>query len=347
MRYTLLPNSTLKISQLGLGTMTFGVQNTLADAFEQLNYAIANGINLIDTAEMYPVPPSKETYGLTEEYIGQWIEKFKKRGDVILATKIIGPVRQPDTPIRNSQRLDKLNIQQALNSSLKRLKTDYIDLYQLHWPERKTNIFGQLTYNYPTDEEKNDSFLETLEALNDEVKAGKIRYIGVSNETPYGLMRYLNLAKQHNLPKVLTIQNPYSLLNRTFEVALSEICYYEDVKLLAYSCLGFGTLTGKYLNGQKPEGARNTLFNRFVRYSSEQAIKATEAYVALAHEFGLSPAVMSLAYVNNQPFNASTILGATTLKQLRENIDSLNVTLSQDLLIEINRIHTQYPFPSP
>ncbi|WPC73611.1 NADP(H)-dependent aldo-keto reductase [Vibrio porteresiae] len=344
MQYTRLANSSLEISKLCLGTMTYGEQNTQADAFQQLDYALERGINFIDTAEMYPVPPKTETQGKTEEFIGNWLEKSGKREKIILATKVSGPSRI--NHIRENMALDHRNIHQAVDDSLRRLKTDYIDLYQVHWPQRNTNMFGQL--NYPDQEEKSAvSLIETLEALNDIVKMGKVRYIGVSNETPWGLMSYLRLADKHDLPKVVSIQNPYNLLNRTYEIGLSEISHYEGIQLLAYSPMAFGILSGKYLNGAKPHGARCSLFERFQRYFTPQGIKATEAYVNLAKEFGIDPAQMALAFVNQRPFVGSNIIGATTMDQLKSNIDSLEITLSDELLARINEIATVYSNPCP
>ncbi|KJY72438.1 NADP(H)-dependent aldo-keto reductase [Vibrio nigripulchritudo] len=339
-----LPHSTLEISPLCLGTMTFGEQNTKAEAFSQLDYALERGINFIDTAEMYPVPPKEETQGRTEEYIGNWLEKSGKREKIVLATKVAGPRGIPY--IRDNMALDWRNIHQAVDDSLRRLKTDYIDLYQIHWPERQTNCFGQLNYPYP--EEQHDTpILETLEALADIVKQGKVRYIGLSNETPWGVMSYLRLAEKHGLPRAVSIQNPYNLLNRTFEVGLSEIAHHEGVELLAYSPLAFGVLSGKYLNDARPDGARCTLFERFVRYFTPNGIKATEAYVNLAREHGLDPAQMALAFVNQRPFVASNIIGATTMDQLKSNIDSLDVNLSEELLNSLQEIGVQYSNPCP
>ncbi|CCN48025.1 putative aldo/keto reductase 2 family protein [Vibrio nigripulchritudo MADA3029] len=339
-----LPHSTLEISPLCLGTMTFGEQNTEAEAFSQLDYALERGINFIDTAEMYPVPPKEETQGRTEEYIGNWLEKSGKREKIVLATKVAGPRGIPY--IRDNMALDWRNIHQAVDDSLRRLKTDYIDLYQIHWPERQTNCFGQLNYPYP--EEQHDTpILETLEALADIVKQGKVRYIGLSNETPWGVMSYLRLAEKHGLPRAVSIQNPYNLLNRTFEVGLSEIAHHEGVELLAYSPLAFGVLSGKYLNDARPDGARCTLFERFVRYFTPNGIKATEAYVNLAREHGLDPAQMALAFVNQRPFVASNIIGATTMEQLKSNIDSLDVNLSEELLNSLQEIGVQYSNPCP
>ncbi|ENP7459180.1 NADP(H)-dependent aldo-keto reductase [Vibrio fluvialis] len=344
MQYTKLPHSSLEISKLCLGTMTFGEQNTQAEAFSQLDYALERGINFIDTAEMYPVPPKAETQGKTEEFIGNWLEKSGKREKVVLATKVAGPRNVPY--IRENMALDHRHIHQAIDDSLSRLKTDYIDLYQLHWPQRQTNTFGQLNYPYP-DQQEEVTLIETLEALSDLVRMGKVRYIGVSNETPWGLMTYLRLAEKHDLPRMVSIQNSYNLLNRSFEVGLSEISHYEGVKLLAYSPMAFGVLSGKYLNGARPTGARCSLFERFQRYFTPQGLKATEAYVNLAREFGLDPAQMALAFVNQRPFVASNIIGATNLQQLKSNIDSLELELSEELLLKIQEIGTLYSNPCP
>lgn len=344
MRYHKLPHSSLEVSKICLGTMTFGEQNTKQEAFDQLDYAVERGINFIDTAEMYPVPPKQNTQGVTESYIGDWLSHSDKRQKVVLATKVAGPRNVPY--IRENMSLDRRNIHQALDDSLARLKTDYIDLYQLHWPQRKTNCFGQLNYPYPDDNEE-VTLIETLEALNELIKVGKIRYIGVSNETPWGVMTLLKLAEKHDLPRIVSIQNPYNLLNRSFEVGLSEISHHEGVELLAYSPLAFGCLSGKYLNGQKPESARCSLFERFVRYFTPQGIEATQAYVDLAHKHGLDPSQMALAFVNQRPFVASNIIGATNLDQLKSNIDSIDVTLSDELLEELQIIGARYSNPCP
>ncbi|MDU4095035.1 MAG: NADP(H)-dependent aldo-keto reductase [Pantoea sp.] len=346
MHYHRIPHSTLEVSQLGLGTMTFGEQNSEADAHAQLDLAVNCGINFIDTAEMYPVPPRPETQGRTESYIGNWLKARGNRDKIVLATKVAGPSRGSDAGIRPAQVLDRKNIRVALEASLKRLNTDYIDLYQVHWPQRQTNCFGKLGYQY-TDTSVPVTLLETLEALAEQVRAGKIRYIGVSNETPWGVMRYLQLAEKHELPRIVSIQNPYSLLNRSFEVGLAEISQHEGVELLAYSCLAFGTLSGKYLNGARPAGARNTLFSRFTRYSGEQSQQAIAEYVELARSHAIDPAQMALAFVRQQPFVASTLLGATTLEQLQSNIDSYQLTLSSELMEQLEAIHRRYTYPAP
>lgn len=344
MQYNKLPHSTLEVSKICLGTMTFGEQNTQQEAFEQLDYAVERGVNFIDTAEMYPVPPQAKTQGRTEEYIGHWLKQSGKREKVILATKVAGPRNVPY--IRDNMSLDRRNIHLAIDDSLKRLQTDYVDLYQLHWPQRQTNCFGQLNYPNP-DSQEEVTLIETLEALAELIKAGKVRYIGVSNETPWGVMSLLRLAEKHELPRIVSIQNPYNLLNRSFEVGLSEISHYEGVQLLAYSPLAFGCLSGKYLNGQKPSGARCSLFERFVRYFTPQGIKATETYVNLAREHGLDPAQMALAFVNQRPFVAANIIGATNLEQLKSNIDSLDVELTDELLQGLQEIGTTYSNPCP
>ncbi|ELV8623907.1 NADP(H)-dependent aldo-keto reductase [Vibrio cidicii] len=344
MRYSKLPHSSLEISKICLGTMTFGEQNTEQDAFAQLDYAVDHGVNFIDTAEMYPVPPKAETQGLTEQFIGNWLGKSGKREKVVLATKVAGPRNVPY--IRENMSLNRRHIHTAINDSLQRLQTDYVDLYQLHWPQRQTNCFGQLNYPYP-DAQEEVTLIETLEALTELVNTGKVRYIGVSNETPWGVMSLLRLAEKHDLPRIVSIQNPYNLLNRSFEVGLSEISHYEGVQLLAYSPMAFGCLSGKYLNGAKPAGARCSLFERFQRYFTPQGIKATQAYVALAQEAGLDPAQMALAFVNQRPFVAANIIGATSIAQLKANIDSINLELSEEVLTKIQEIGTTYSNPCP
>ncbi|WP_194437635.1 NADP(H)-dependent aldo-keto reductase [Vibrio fluminensis] len=344
MKYHKLPHSSLEVSKICLGTMTFGEQNSQTEAFNQLDYAFERGVNFIDTAEMYPVPPKQQTQGATEEYIGNWLDKSGKREKVVLATKVAGPRNVPY--IRDNMKLDRRNVHQAIDDSLTRLKTDYIDLYQIHWPQRETNTFGQLNYPYP-DNLQEVTLIETLEAMAELIKAGKVRYIGVSNETPWGVMSLLKLAEKHNLPRIVSIQNPYNLLNRSFEVGLSEISHYEGVELLAYSPLAFGCLSGKYLNGQRPEGARCSLFERFVRYFTPQGIAATQAYVDLAHRHGMDPAQMALAFINQRPFVAANIIGATTMAQLKDNIDSIEITLSDELLKDIQEVGTTYSNPCP
>ncbi|MGF1757826.1 NADP(H)-dependent aldo-keto reductase [Photobacterium sagamiensis] len=344
MEYHQIPHSSLEVSKICLGTMTFGEQNTEAEAHNQLDFAFERGVNFIDTAEMYPVPPKPETQGLTETYIGNWLKHSGKRDKVILATKVAGPRSLPY--IRNNMALDRRNIHNAVETSLNRLQTDYIDLYQLHWPQRETNCFGQLNYQYKEDH-SGVTMTDTLDALAELVRAGKIRYIGLSNETPWGVMSYLNLAAKHDLPRVVTIQNPYNLLNRSFEVGLSEISHHEGVELLAYSPLAFGTLSGKYLHGARPEGARCTLFERFSRYFNPQGVAATQAYVDIANKHGLDPAQMALAFVNQRPFVASNIIGATNLTQLEANIASIDLNLTEEVLSDLEQVGISYSNPCP
>ncbi|MEC7885450.1 MAG: NADP(H)-dependent aldo-keto reductase [Pseudomonadota bacterium] len=342
MQYRKLGKTEEKVSVICLGTMTFGEQNSESDAHEQLSYAISNGVNFIDTAEMYAIPPKKETQGLTESYIGSWIKKYKKRDKYILATKVAGPGMDY---IRGGTRLNKKQINEAIDSSLKRLKTDYIDLYQVHWPERDSNFFGELDY-LPN---MNLGVLieETYETLNKAVESGKIRYIGVSNETPWGILEYLRIHEKNNFKKIVSIQNPYSLLNRVYEIGLSEISYREHIGLLAYSPLGFGVLTGKY-QSKYPKNSRLGLFGDwFTRYSTPQSKKATTQYIKIAKEFNLTPTQLALAFVNTRPFVTSNIIGATTMKQLKENIDSINIKVTQEMLESINDIHKASPNPAP
>jgi aryl-alcohol dehydrogenase-like predicted oxidoreductase len=346
MKYSQLGNTGIQVSRICLGTMTFGEQNTEAEAHAQLDYAFDAGVNFIDTAEMYPVPPRAETYGQTERYIGSWLRRSGRRDRVILATKVMGPSEDLHYVRDGSTRLDRRNIELAVNDSLQRLGTDYIDLYQLHWPDRRANYFGKLGYVH----DPNDVPIpleETLEVLGRLVEAGKVRFIGVSNETPWGVMRYLQIAAERGLPRIVSIQNPYNLLNRSFEVGLAEIAHREAVGLLAYSPLGFGVLTGKYLDGQRPEGARLTRFQRFQRYTKEVAQAPVRAYVETARRHGLDPAQMALAYVNSRPFLTSTIIGATTLEQLATNIASIDLELPEEVLAEIEAIHLRHPNPCP
>ncbi|MEZ5697947.1 MAG: NADP(H)-dependent aldo-keto reductase [Nitrosomonas sp.] len=347
MHYRNLGSSNTKVSIICLGTMTWGQQNTRAEAFEQMDYALAEGINFFDTAELYSVPPKAETYGRTEEIIGEWFKTSGQRNKVILASKIAGPGTDWIPHIRQGKTtFNQKFIKNALDASLKRLQTDYIDLYQLHWPERRTNYFGQLGFT-PKDETQQTPFIETLQALDQQIQAGKIRYIGLSNETPWGVMRFLQLAEQYNLPRVVSIQNPYNLLNRSYEVGLAEVSWREKVGLLAYSPLGFGTLSGKYLDNEKPAGSRLDLFPHYTRYSSPNATDAIEQYVVLAKKYRLDPAQMALAYINSRPFLTSTIIGATTMEQLKTNIDSIKIELSAEALDGIEAIHYLRPNPSP
>ncbi|RTR34974.1 NADP(H)-dependent aldo-keto reductase [Shewanella atlantica] len=347
MEYRRIPHSSLDVSELCLGTMTWGEQNSQEEAFSQLDYAIGEGINFIDTAEMYPVPPKAETQGETEQILGNYLKKSGNRNNLVIATKVSAPGGKSDY-IRPNMALDWRNIHEAVDASLERLQIDTIDLYQIHWPDRNTNFFGELSYQQIDDNEKQTPIIDTLEALADLVKSGKIRYIGVSNETPWGLMKYLQLAEKHGLPRVISVQNPYNLLNRSFEVGMAEISHREEVPLLAYSPLAFGALSGKYLDNQWPEGARLTLFKRFARYTgSQMALEATKAYVELAREFNMSPAQMALAFVNSRKFVSSNIIGATSLEQLKENIDSINTSISPELLIRLDELAQIYRLPCP
>ncbi|MFC4259511.1 NADP(H)-dependent aldo-keto reductase [Marinobacter lacisalsi] len=340
-----LGRSDLDVSLICLGTMTWGQQNTEQEAFEQLDYAVGEGINFIDAAEMYPVPPRPETQGLTEQYLGNWLAQRGRRDDLVIASKVAGPGNGL-TYLRNGPRLTRDHIREACETSLKRLQTDYIDLYQVHWPDRSTNFFGQLGYRH-RDNEDYTPIEETLGALHELVQEGKIRHVGLSNETPWGAMKYLQLAEKHGWPRPATIQNPYNLLNRTFEQGLAEVAHREDMGLLAYSPLAFGMLTGKYLDGKRPDNARMTLFKRFVRYQGERAEQATRAYCDLARAHGLTPAQMALAWVNSRRFVTSNIIGATTMEQLRENIGSATVELNDELLQALEELHREFTYPCP
>lgn len=334
----------LEVSVIGLGTMTWGQQNSEADAHAQLDYAVAHGVNFIDTAEMYPVPPMAETQGRTEAYLGTWLRRRGGRDQVIVATKVTGPADFPW--LRGGPRPSRDHIRRALDDSLRRLQTDYVDLYQVHWPDRNTNYFGRLGY-VPGADDHAVPIEETLGALADAVAAGKVRHVGVSNESPWGVAQYLRLAEARQWPRIASIQNPYSLLNRSFEVGLAEFAHREQVGLLAYSPLGFGVLSGKYLGGVRPAGARLTLFSRFQRYTSPQAEAATRAYVELARAHGLDPAQMALAYVAARPFVTSVLIGATTMSQLAPDIAAGALALPDAVIRGIDAIHRDHPFPSP
>ena len=348
MEYRPLGKTDVKVSKICLGTMTFGEQNTEADAHQQLDYAFEQGINFIVAAEMYPVPINAETQGRTEQYIGTWLKQRSDRDKIILASKVAGPGRKEALGhLRDGPRLSKEHILQACDASLKRLQTDYIDLYQVHWPSRSTNYFGQLGYRYGKDHHP-ETIEETLKALGELVAAGKVRQIGLSNETPWGVAEYLSLAKEFNLPRIVSVQNPYSLLNRSYEVGLAEFAHRSSVGLLAYSPLGFGVLSGKYVNGQRPEGTRLTRWGQyFTRYTHEHAQKTTQKYVELAQKHGLDPAHMALAYVNSRPFLTANIIGATSMEQLRSNIASADLVLSDEVLKGIEAIHDAHPNPCP
>jgi len=341
-----LGQSGIEVSRICLGTMTWGEQNSEAEAHAQLDAALDFGVNFIDTAEMYPVPPMASTYGETERCIGSWLKARNNRDKVILATKVMSRSDDLSYVRDGNMQLDHKNITAALDASLERLQTDYVDLYQLHWPDRKTNYFGQLGYRHPEVDES-VPIEESLQVLADLVRSGKVRHIGISNETPWGAMRFMQLAETRGLPRAVSIQNPYSLLNRTFEVGLAEISHREQLGLLAYSPLAFGTLSGKYLNGAQPADSRLTLYSRFSRYTSEVAQLAIAAYVALARQHGLDPAQMALAYLHSRPFITSTIIGATTMGQLQSNLDSINLILDDDIISGIEAIHQRYPNPCP
>jgi aryl-alcohol dehydrogenase-like predicted oxidoreductase len=346
MKYNFIPNTNIRVSRICLGTMTWGRQNSIEEAFEQMDYALEEGVNFFDTAELYPVPAKKELYAVTEEFIGKWFKERGNRSEVILASKIAGPA--PFTKHIRTTGFSPDSIREAVEGSLQRLQTDYLDLYQLHWPERVTNYFGQRGFPDAEDDAWRDNIHQVLETLSELMVNGKIRHIGISNETPWGTMRYLEEHKVHsNLPRVLTIQNPYCLLNRLFEVGLSEICQRSKIGLLPYSPLGFGVLSGKYLGGVIPRKSRLSLFPNYNRYSGEIAVLATEAYAEVAKKHGLSLAQMSLAFVNTRSFVTSNIIGATTMEQLKENIASIDISLSKELLEDIEAVHQKYPNPAP
>ncbi|AWI25315.1 aldo/keto reductase [Flavobacterium pallidum] len=345
MNYTFLPGTNIKVSTLCLGTMTFGRQNTEPEGHQQIEMALEHGINFIDTAEMYPVPALEKNYGSTENIIGSWIKNTGKRNEIVLATKIAGANRGLPY-IREDLRYTPQTVRESVEKSLRRLQTDYIDLYQLHWPERKSNMFGQLGFSITDDawEDNTQIVVETMSAL---IAEGKIRHFGISNETPWGLMRFLEEGKKHRLTKTITVQNPYSLVNRSLETGLSEVLFRENVGLLAYSPLGFGILTGKYGQRQNHPEARLNQFPNFTRYNSEEARKAAASYVDLAKQNGVSPSQMALAFVQAQPFVSSTIIGATSLAQLKENIGSIHVIITPEILSGIEKIHRKFPNPAP
>lgn len=348
MEYTKLGDSDLNVSRICLGTMVWGDQNSEAEAFEQLDCGAALGVNFIDTAEMYSVPSRPETYGASETILGNWTRKRGNRRQLVIATKVVGPCGDWMPHIRDGgTRLDRPNIEQALEGSLRRLQTDYVDLYQLHWPQRKTNYFGRLGYTHePTPDWIPPE--ETLEVLAGLVKEGKIRAVGVSNETPWGLMRFLSAADTLDLPRVVSIQNPYNLLNRSFEVGLAEVCMRENVACLPYSPLGFGVLSGKYLRDPGAEARLNRPeFKRFTRYTNPIPRLATGKYAEVAERFGLDMAQMALAYVNSRPFVASTIIGTSNIDQVRDNVASLDLKLDEDVLKAIESVHKTHPNPAP
>lgn len=345
MKYASLGGTGLQVSRICLGTMTFGTQNGEADAHRQLDYAIARGINFIDTAEMYSVPSTAESYGRSETFIGTWLKR-QERDEVVIATKISGPSRGLKWIRNGDLAFTRKNIREAIEGSLARLQTDYVDLYQLHWPDRNTPLFGQ----YQFDPDKERAFVpleETLSALAELVREGRVRHIGLCNETPWGVMQFLHLAEKHGLPRVASVQNAYSLLNRSWEMGLAEVGFREQLGLLAYSPLAFGLLSGKYLANAQASGRLN-LFPGFAqRYSKVNVQPAVAAYAELAKQHGLTPLQLALGFVASRSFVASTIIGATTLEQLREDIDGCNVTLSDDLLKAVEAIHLRYCNPAP
>jgi aryl-alcohol dehydrogenase-like predicted oxidoreductase len=347
MRRNRLGRTDIEVSALCLGTMTWGEQNSEAEAHAQLDRALDVGINFIDTAELYPVPPRAETQGRTEAYIGSWLADRGGRDRLVLATKVCGRADWLDHIRGGSTRHDRVNIEAALDASLRRLQTDYVDLYQLHWPDRKTNFFGELGYVHTDEDDQGAPIDETLAVLGDLVRSGKVRHVGLSNETPWGVMRFLAAAEEAGLPRVVSVQNPYSLLNRSFEVGLAEVAHREQVGLLAYSPMAFGVLSGKYLDGARPAGARVTLFERFSRYTGPEAEPAVRAYVELAREQGLTPAQMALAFVTSRPFLTANIIGATSLEQLNENLGSADLELSEEVVEAIEALHRRHSNPCP
>jgi aryl-alcohol dehydrogenase-like predicted oxidoreductase len=346
MKYTTLPNTDIKVSKICLGTMTWGNQNTEAEAFEQMEYALAQGVNFFDTAELYPVPATPQAYADTERIIGNWFQKTGNREKVVLASKIAGGGDY--TKHIRTGGFTKQNLTEAIEGSLKRLQTDYLDLYQLHWPSRGVNCFGVRDYPYQTATKETENHLEVLEVLNAFVKAGTIKAIGLSNETPWGTMKYLETAAANNLARPVTIQNSYSMIHRAYEYGMSEVSMREDIGLLAYSPLAQGVLSGKYLDGKNPEGSRGNLFPRFfARYMGDGSTEAVRRYEAIATKNGITLTELSLAFVNQLPFVTSNIIGATKTAQLKENIASIHIDLSAETIAEINAIHAEIPNPAP
>ena len=348
MRYRKLGTTDLSVSVICLGTMTFGEQNSQQEGFDQMDYAVERGVNFFDTAELYAVMPRKETYGRTEEILGNWFQEKKNRDIIILASKIASKSDGLEWIRKGSESLgfDKKNMNAAIDASLKRLKTDYIDLYQLHWPERKVPKFGELDYKYDPKDNTWTAIEEVLYNLNELVKSGKIRYAGLSNETPWGMMKFLQVAKEKNLPRMMSIQNVYSLVNRVFDIGHSEVSISENCGLLAYSPLAGGRLSGKYIGGVNPKNSRYTLWpRRFSRHHTERGELAIEQYVKLSEKYGTAPSTFANAYVNDRPFVTSNIIGATTMNQLKENIDSINFVLSKDMVSDIQDIHLSNPNP--
>ena len=345
MKFKKLGNTDLDVSIICLGTMTWGTQNSQKDAFEQMDYSVEKGVNFFDTAEIYSVPPTADSYGKTEEMIGNWFEKRKNRKKIILASKVAGP--RCDWIRGGGNNFSEKKIGEAIDGSLKRLKTDYIDLYQLHWPERTTNCFGVREFSVNKEEKEWNSFESILQTLDKHIKSGKIRYIGMSNETPYGLSKYLELSKSKNLPRMMSIQNPYSLVNRTYEVGMSEISIRDKCGLLVYYPLAAGALSGKYREGEMPKDSRQALFKGWERMINPLAMKAYDEYYKLAKEYNVTMVQLAQAFVNSRPFVTSNIIGATTMDQLKENIESINIELTDEMIDKINLIHNNNPNPAP
>jgi aryl-alcohol dehydrogenase-like predicted oxidoreductase len=345
MKYKKLGTTDLDVSLICLGTMTWGTQNSEKDAFEQMDYSVSKGINFFDTAELYSVPPNAESYGKTEKMIGNWFEKRKNREKIILASKVAGP--RCDWIRNGKNNYNEKNLGEAIDESLKRLKTDYIDLYQLHWPERSTNCFGIREFYISEEEKEWNSFESILQALDKYIKSGKIRHIGISNETPYGLSKYLELSKSKNLPRVMSVQNPYSLVNRTYEIGMSEISIRDRCGLLVYYPLAAGALSGKYRGGQMPKNSRMALFKGWERMINPLAMKAYDEYYKLAKDNNMTMVQLAQSFVNSRPFVTSNIIGATTMEQLKENIESINIELTDEIMKKINLIHNNNPNPSP
>ncbi len=344
MEYRKLGESDLHVSALSLGTMTFGEQNSESEAHEQLDYAVSRGVNFIDTAEIYPVPPCAETAHRTEAYVGSWL-KNQQRDKLIVATKIAGPSRG-FAWIRNGPRINREHINAALDASLRRLQTDYIDLYQIHWPDRYVPMFGSTSYE-PDKEHDTTPIAEQVQALAELVKAGKVRHIGLSNETPWGVMEFIRCAEQLGLSKIVSIQNAYHLMNRSFENGLAEVCRHTNIGLLAYSSLAFGHLTGKYITDPNAKGRINQFSNFGQRYNKVNVPVASREYARIAQEVGLSPTTLALAFARTRWFTSSVILGATSMNQLKENMDSAEVVLSPEALERIDAVHSRYPNPAP
>lgn len=344
MKYTKLPNTDIKVSKICLGSMTWGRQNTEQEGHAQMDFAVEKGVNFIDTAEMYSVPFQEKTFGDTERIIGTWFQKNKNRDKIVLTSKVTGPSPTFE-PIRDNLGFSKNAMDEALHGSLERLQTDYIDLYQLHWPERNTNFFGQRGYTHKPDEQWEDNFAAILETLKGYIQAGKIRNVGLSNESPFGVMRFMEEARK-GAPKMITVQNPYSLLNRKDEIGLTEVLHREKVGHLPYSPLGFGQLTGKYLE-DTPKNSRVALFPNYNRYHNENSFEATRCYQQIAQEFDLSLTQMALAFVTDRPFVTANIIGATSIGQLEENIASAELTLSDEVLQKIDEVHQAIPNPAP